>query len=322
MATQGSYGALNKAEHEAAEQPDLDLVRPTRSPSSRAGAAVLFLGAASLGVVLYIRSGEGQDGMTSAGTAFASKGPTDSSNPKMSPSGVAVPFKVSKHADFDSLYGLQCDKFDDDGIYPSDGCNKGDTYTCIKEIAQSANYWDACGTYCDTSMMAKMEELNDDEDLLEAASSNYPNSSWAVVCGWEAVRSMPAYCNGTFTASMPAGSNNFEPSYERVGASGSTGPSYEAIDGQNYTMCNVHGFCSGCLESDQVTVNKHCQAMTTYYGTKSIYRLSTFFDNAQNFWCQDDVLASIEAGTFGLDYAGWSDDGYYDWDGWSNSDRR
>ena len=56
---------------------------------------------------------------------------------------------------------------------------------------------------------------------------------------------------------------------------------------------NLHAFCSACSYSNG-TVNKYCAATVKYYN--SFEMDARVMMHAEDFWCRDDVLASIATG--------------------------
>jgi len=185
---------------------------------------------------------------------------------------------------------LTCDEFDDDTIYPNDGCNFGDSAVCENEVYNSEHYYHFCGAACVEEEM-KMRADN------VRPSSLYVNASWAVVCGWEAVVSLPDVCQNNFTSYIPSSSENKAPRY----SSKDEAPASEFVTNTSVDACNLHAFCVACEFSDheeESTYNKYCKAMTGYYGSGSLYMLTNFFNHLDKFWCHEDVLESIEKGTF------------------------
>merc|ERR1711998_432289 len=140
--------------------------------------------------------------------------------------------------------------------------------------------------------------------------SNYENASWAVVCGWEAVKNLPSLCNGSFTPdldSTAAQAQNIKPRAYDTQSRLHT----QNVSGNTYHGCNLHAFCLSCEMTDEdtgeQTYNKYCQAMTDYYGEGALYELKTFFNHLNRFWCTNDVLWSIDDGSFADKYHKWTD---------------
>ena len=64
--------------------------------------------------------------------------------------------------------------------------------------------------------------------------------------------------------------------------------------------CNTHALCAVCVDANG-TLNAFCEAFLLYYGGHvESYDVQLFWFNV-HFWCQDEVLLSIENGTFAHD---------------------
>merc|ERR1711988_1249014 len=162
----------------------------------------------------------------------------ETSSPTSSPTVTDKPttyYELESEYDDDALYRLRCDEFDDDGVYPSHFCNYGDTKTCMKHVEGSETYSEFCGDTCSEYDM----DLYDSEDY---NTKDYSGSSWAVVCGWEAVKHMNETCEGSFVPDIS------EARAADAGAnySYSTAPDDQEVDGEKMDACNLHAFCSVC----------------------------------------------------------------------------
>merc|ERR1711998_467914 len=157
-------------------------------------------------------------------------------------------------------------------------------------VSTSHNYYETCYSACvEEEMEMRSEDIR--------PSNLYKNSSWAVVCGWEAVTQLPDLCTNSFTAWIPTSSENIAPKF----SSKEEAPENEFVTNTTVDACNLHAFCVTCEFGDLdggSSYNKYCKAMTGYYGDKSMYMLTNFFNHLDKFWCHEDVLESIEAGTF------------------------
>lgn len=156
----------------------------------------------------------------------------------------------SVHELDDDLFSpLNCDNYDDDSVYPNSYCATGDLKEC-KIVASHKNYAHYCMSACNIS------------DL-----------TWAVPCGFEAIRHMRSVCNDTFQPYYPVGSSNNpsnDASYQDI-----------TIDGVEYWPCNVHAFCYSCVDDGKV--NDYCKAVVNKY--KSLYAAGDFFGELGD-WCE------------------------------------
>jgi len=120
---------------------------------------------------------------------------------------------------------------------------------------------------------------------------------------WQMVADLPATCAGTFENYAPLASANAPPRQRPADVKARTTPEGELSWG-----CDVHSLCQACSDlSTPTTLNKYCQAVLL----RHIWRappseeLDIFVDfhaDFESFWCQPDVLASIEDGTFELEF--------------------
>merc|ERR1712070_1072099 len=97
--------------------------------------------------------------------------------------------------------------------------------------------------------------------------------TWAIPCGWEAIRHMRNVCNDTFAPYFPVGSSNNPSSdapYQDI-----------TINGVEYWPCNVHAFCYSCVDNGKV--NDYCKAVVAKY--KTLYAAGDFFGELGH-WCE------------------------------------
>jgi len=166
--------------------------------------------------------------------------------------------------DDDNFWPLSCADYDDDTVYPTSLCISGDNETCHDSSVMTEAYEDACSTAC--------------------------KEGWGVPCGWEAVKSLPSLCNGTFDAYFPSTSNNHLPSNVT-----DAGEITINSTGVTYWACNAHAFCYSCVDDNNV-VNDFCKAAVIR--TKSLYGASAVFKYLDSYWCDAEIIADIENGTF------------------------
>lgn len=207
------------------------------------------------------------------------------------PSPTAKVYGEQGEYDDDELYGLICAEFDDDAVYPSYSCNAGDSKTCINHVTSSDNYNLFCGDTCVGYEMA----LAEDHDY---NPSHYKDASWAVVCGWEAILHMNETCARTFeprlegAKSADAGDRHTK----------KTALKSQEVNGISMDACNLHAFCAVCSYDQGTKIHKNCKAHVDKYGQGALYDVTSFFNQLDSFWCEDDVQESIEKGFFGAKY--------------------
>lgn len=72
------------------------------------------------------------------------------------------------------------------------------------------------------------------------------------------------------------------------------------LQNTTYWACNVHAFCLACV--DDGVVNPYCKAAV--WKTKTLYApsivLSDESDRNLGYWCEEDVISSIEQGEYVL----------------------
>jgi hypothetical protein len=206
--------------------------------------------------------------------------------------------------------GLVCNRDDDDSYNWGDkdsvmGCIRGDSYNCEHwgvgaEIA-------VCNATCNAT----------DERIVEDAMSEYGDEwrehaplkghSWLVVCAWEAIADMRSWCGDAFTPYLPiAQSKNLAPSREngKQAAPLQFNGSWPGNSAGAWDACNVHAFCYTCANDDG-SLNAYCEAVLQKYSQHVAWNLGTpsqirswVYWNKESYWCTDDVLSSIENGTF------------------------
>lgn len=174
-----------------------------------------------------------------------------------------VPNATEGELDDDLFYPLDCDFYDDDSQYPNALCTDGDNQTCHKSVYTHAVYNESCHAAC--------------------------SAGWGVPCGWEAVRHMRRVCNGTFTATFPGSSKNNNPSGVKMENA------FIASMEEHFWACNVHAFCSVCVNDEKI-VDDYCKAAVIRYN--SLYAVVGTMNNMESYWCDDRILTHIENGTY------------------------
>ena len=126
------------------------------------------------------------------------------------------------------------------------------------------------------------------------ACSEACSEGWGVPCGWEAVKDLPALCNGTFEATFPSGSNNVGPTSMTYNSSDGGEITVNSTD-LTYWACNAHAFFYSCVDETGV-VDDFCKAAVIR--TKSLYGASAVFKYLDSYWCDADIISDIQNGTF------------------------
>ena len=196
---------------------------------------------------------------------------------------------------------------------------KGAAEEYATDLAACADYDDdaaagAAGWQCassDYTAWCAKEHLVGNTSLMVSATTFYEhcaaacaheNHSFAMLCAWETVARLPEVCAGTFDATKPGGSARRNNTFDAARAP-------RAVD---LYRCDEHAFCASCSAG-----NAYCDAVASYYGGvgvplrisfKSVINYTDGYISATaamhallldtDFWCADDTLARIEAGTF------------------------
>ena len=118
---------------------------------------------------------------------------------------------------------------------------------------------------------------------------------------------MRNWCGDTFTPYLPiAQSKNLAPSREngKQAAPLQFNGSWPGNSAGTWDACNVHAFCYTCANDDG-SLNAYCEAVLQKYSQHVAWNLGTpsqirswVYWNKESYWCTDDVLSSIENGTF------------------------
>ena len=200
-------------------------------------------------------------------------------------SGAAARLDSSYSTDDDALdYFLEygCGYDDDDAYFLSDtGCISGDAWTCENRLYSNDAADDdgpvpyfTNGSLCYDSCSTSLER------------------TWGVPCAWQLIADMPSMCAGTAKPNVTRLLDNRDlapsesPVYFKQGY-GSEGKTQTQYD------CNLHAFCSACSYANG-TVNKYCAATVKYYN--SFEMTGRVMIHADEFWCDDEVLAAIDDG--------------------------
>ena len=276
-----------------------------RSSRSRA-AAVAFAVLGVAGVSMVARAGVQRGKQSSASTLKQTSIARASANEPL-------------WGNVSGLNELTCAYFDDDGRYPlANSCTSKvrrgpptdpteavhspcvvyrwwldqDTHQCSKcepdgSHTGDANCYDVCGTTCDFAAAG----IDDVPDMV-------PNASYMFSCAWSSVAELRTTCNGSFAPSFPSASENESPVLD---------DEFRYSEYTSLDPCAVHAYCYACATSGTGGgSNAYCEAVAYFY-TSSAYEYGTELDslngalyalNDQGYWCRDDVLDAIEAGSF------------------------
>ena len=164
---------------------------------------------------------------------------------------------------------------DDDTQFPNQYCLAGDGRTCASKAYAGTAYAAVCSDAC--------------------------AEGWGVPCGWEAIASLPQACAGTFVPTVPSASMSSAADASSEASPVVTHPltiQSGRLQNTTYWACNVHAFCLSCVDGG--VVNPYCKAAV--WKTKTLYApsvvLSDNSDRNLGYWCEDDVISSIEQGAF------------------------
>jgi len=187
--------------------------------------------------------------------------------------------------------GLTCSESDDDywgwGV---ETCVSGDTKTCA-EYSHPANIWSVCKQSCNMSAMKSLYEDVQDGNSYNNDVAVSGSSSWWVVCEWEAIKSLPDFCAGTFTPTYP-----WELTAKDIGETNDEQTSVY-IHGEKWDSCNVHAFCLVGVDT-QGSVNPYMKAVIEHYNSSTPSDAKTGAFDYLSSWCQPGTLESIQNGTF------------------------
>uniref|UniRef100_A0A7S3NMW5 Uncharacterized protein n=1 Tax=Aureoumbra lagunensis TaxID=44058 RepID=A0A7S3NMW5_9STRA len=191
--------------------------------------------------------------------------------------------KMSFHQPKDNMtfQGIDCSTFDDDNLYPyvegypkafSD-CEEQDSKAWCEDCHSSST----CTKYCGNTM---------------ALCAHNPHGVFQFVnpCLWEMIANLPGVCADTFQNSPPLHSRN-------IGTTVS-GPYVPPI-----RSCDFHSMCQACADETQpYGLNKFCRAIILHYNFEkrsARHFFTDLIDDAgSSYWCQPEILRSIEDLTF------------------------
>mmetsp|Transcript_434 Transcript_434/g.617 ORF Transcript_434/g.617 Transcript_434/m.617 type:complete len:485 (-) Transcript_434:318-1772(-) len=182
------------------------------------------------------------------------------------------------------MINVDCSLYDDDTIYPSIPNTEPSGYTNC-EIQDS-------GAWCDTCQ-SSTTCLNYCSEAMALCDHN-SNGAFQFVnpCLWEMVANLPQVCADTFHAAPPLQSNNIGFTVK--------GPYTEPT-----WNCNWHSMCQACSDPDEPEgLNKYCRAVifrNQYHANGGRLFLEDLESEGTSFWCQADVLRSIDDGSFFID---------------------
>lgn len=221
---------------------------------------------------------------------------------------VSAPGRGNLDATFDADMAV-CWNYDDDSQYlvSAQYCGPYDKakFCTWSENKVSRRFQSLCGASCD--------------------DPRGDNSTWAMVCAWEAVANLRSACAGEFVPTINVSSANAA-SPENVSLTGTArdggddaaAPVAPAPLGTAARMynCDEHALCLGCAQGDA----RFCRAVSSFYGGPGVpYKYNgtgwgfawfsgheyvgadaafNAINNDWRWWCHEDTLAQIEAGEF------------------------
>jgi hypothetical protein len=170
-----------------------------------------------------------------------------------------------------NISAIKCNQYDDDNIESVEVCGTMDIFQCEEVVKDKSgggysNFFSNCPSACSETNMAA-------------------NTTWAFVCGVEAVKNWRDTCGGSFTATLPTwSSNNNAP--DKMTRAERSNPDFDA--------CHEHAWCYAC-EAE----NSFCNFFEDLYDmAEDLSVISLFADATYAFFCHDDVVDAIEHGDF------------------------
>lgn len=180
-----------------------------------------------------------------------------------------------------------CAELDDDTLYPVQyECTQHDPEQCAKSCGNGTGCNDICGTTCDYKSAGV-------DDLPDYAA----NMSYAFACAWEAIAALDETCESHFTPSFPVAKDS-SPDMEKGELSVAMPEVGKTTSWSKQDNCALHAFCSTCVETDG-THNVYCDAVSSFFEATNDPVDSAFYAlNKMSYWCQTDVIESIQDGSF------------------------
>ena len=175
-----------------------------------------------------------------------------------------------------NISAIKCNQYDDDMIESVTRCGSMDIYQCEEVVKDKSGedyspFFSLCSDACSDANMAA-------------------NSTWAFVCGVEAVKSWRDTCGGSFSAALPTWSSKNNPPDEMTTSERSK-PKFDA--------CHEHAWCYAC-EAD----NAFCNFFEDLYDiAENLSIISLFEADTFGFFCHEDVVDAIEDGSFWVEHA-------------------
>ena len=186
--------------------------------------------------------------------------------------------------------------------------------------------------FCDQGIMRPGSPL---ETLCPGACAD-SETAWTMVCAWEAIKSLPQACAGTFEAAIAG-----VPKAERAqGPEPSAGEAAKTLGGKAELFeCDAHAVCFACYNpfNEGGTADaRFCEAVADYYGGfgAPYYPADSVLNGGQivtqnypmylidgqhlvgaspaihainedwDFWCNPETIAAIQDGSFRASYRG------------------